>query len=88
MRLIYALLMLAVFASSGAYLLYIIVIREIGITRANIFTNLIPLITAVLSYYILNEVFELKKVLGIIVVLAGVFISQIYYKSGNNNKET
>jgi len=76
--LIYSMLMLSVFASSGAYLLYIPVIRELGINRANIFTNLIPVITAVLSYFILTETFDFTKIAGMFIVILGVSISQIY----------
>ncbi len=76
--LIYAMLMLSVFASSGAYLLYIPVIKELGINRANIFTNLIPVMTAVLSYFILTETFDLAKIVGMIIVILGISISQIY----------
>lgn len=76
--LIVSLLMLAVFASSGAYLLFILVVRELGINKANIFTNFIPVFTAVLSYFILSETFNINKIAGISLVVAGVTVSQVY----------
>jgi drug/metabolite transporter (DMT)-like permease len=75
-ELVGALLQLAVFASTFAYLLYIIALRNFGLTRANIFTNLIPIFTAFASWIILGEVLTLAKIAGIIVVICGVIVSQ------------
>jgi drug/metabolite transporter (DMT)-like permease len=71
-------LMLAVFASSGAYMLYIPVVRELGVNKANMYTNLIPVFTAILSFFILSETFNFNKIIGIVIVVAGVSLSQIY----------
>jgi drug/metabolite transporter (DMT)-like permease len=76
--LIFSMLMLAVFASSGAYLLYIPVVRDLGINKANMFTNLIPVFTAILSFFILSETFNFNKIIGIVIVVAGVSLSQLY----------
>lgn len=75
-ELLAALIQLAVFASTFAYLLYIIALRNFGLTRANIFTNLIPIFTAVASWMILGEMLTLAKIIGIIVVICGVVVSQ------------
>jgi drug/metabolite transporter (DMT)-like permease len=75
-ELLAALIQLAVFASTFAYLLYIIALRNFGLTRANIFTNLIPIFTAVASWMILGEMLTLAKIIGIIVVICGVIVSQ------------
>jgi drug/metabolite transporter (DMT)-like permease len=80
LELIYSLLMLAVFASSAAFILYIPVIRELGVIKANIFTNFIPVFTAITSYFVLSEAFDMGKILGMTVVIAGVVVSQIYKK--------
>lgn len=80
-ELIFAMLMLAVFASSGAYLLYIPVVRELGINKANIFTNFIPVFTAVTSFFVLSEAFDYNKIIGMAVVIAGVIISQLHIKA-------
>lgn len=75
-ELVSALLQLAVFASTFAYMLYIIALREFGVTRANIFTNLIPIFTAIASWIILGELLTAAKVAGIIIVISGVIVSQ------------
>ncbi len=45
--------------------------------RTNVFINLIPVFTAVLSYVILKESFGLVKIAGIVVVIAGIIFSQV-----------
>lgn len=72
-----SLIQLAVFASSLAFICYIHVVSKIGVSRANIFTNLIPIITAIFSYFLLDEKFYFAKILGMIIVISGVFLSQI-----------
>jgi drug/metabolite transporter (DMT)-like permease len=70
-------LKLAIFASTLAFILITYVIKKIGLINANIFANLIPVFTAVIAYFILKESFDLKKIIGILVVICGLFISQI-----------
>jgi drug/metabolite transporter (DMT)-like permease len=76
-ELIGALLTLAVFASVLAFLLYIPVIQRIGIAKANVFANLIPVMTAVFSYFVLAESFTVQKLVGMALVIGGLFLSEI-----------
>jgi len=76
-ELISSLLLLALFASSLAFVFFTISSREIGISKTNLFTNLIPVFTAIFSFFILGELFEMRKVLGMFVVIAGVLMSQL-----------
>lgn len=75
-RLITALLLLAFFASSLAFVFYTITTRHLGISRANIFSNLIPVFTALFSFFLMGEQFDFQKLAGIILVLFGVALSQ------------
>jgi len=75
-ELVSALLQLSIFASIFAYMLYISVLREFGVTRANVFTNLIPIFTAIASWIILGEVLTIPKISGMIIVIFGVIVSQ------------
>ncbi len=68
---------LAVFCSTIAFILMIYVIKKIGLINANIFANLIPIFTAVIAYFVLKESFEIQKIIGILIVICGLFISQI-----------
>lgn len=67
---------LALFASALAFIFYAKAIKEIGITRANVFTNTIPVFTAFFSYLIIKEDMSLQKITGICLVIAGVILSQ------------
>lgn len=72
-----SLLALAVFCSSLAYVFFTIATREMGVNKTNIFSNLIPVFTGVFSYFILGELFTFQKILGMSVVIFGLYLSQI-----------
>ena len=76
-RLVGSLLQLSVFASSLAFICWVYVIKHLGVSKSSIFTNLIPIITAVFSFIILNEIITINKIFGIIIVLSGVSLSQV-----------
>ena len=67
---------LAVFASSLAFMFFTYGIKHLGITRANILANLIPIFTAVFSFFILDERFTWFNILGIFLVVSGVVLAQ------------
>jgi drug/metabolite transporter (DMT)-like permease len=74
------LLFLGIFPSSISFIFFTTAIREIGITRANVFTNFIPVFTAIFSFIIWGETFTGTKMLGIPVVLAGLMLAQLTLK--------
>jgi len=76
-ELVYALLQLSIFASTLAFLLFIPVVRDLGITRANIFANFIPVFTAIFSYLILSEILTFNKIIGMAIVITGVLLTQL-----------
>jgi len=71
-----SLIMLSVFASVVAFVLFAWAVRQVGVARTNVFVNLIPVFTAILSWLILNEMITLLKWFGIFVVVFGLFVSQ------------
>lgn len=71
-----ALFMLSVFASVIAFVLFAGAVRKVGVTRTNVFVNLIPVFTAILSWVILDEILTLSKWIGIVIVVIGLFVSQ------------
>jgi drug/metabolite transporter (DMT)-like permease len=75
-ELISAMLQLAVFASTLAYVFYIIAIKGMGMIKANVFTNLIPVFTGIFSFFILGETFTVFKIAGMLLVMLGVLVSQ------------
>jgi drug/metabolite transporter (DMT)-like permease len=68
---------LAVFASCGAFILFGYSVRNMGVTRANVFTNFIPLMTAIFSFFLIGDKLTVQNITGMIIVVAGVFMSQI-----------
>ena len=73
-------LILSIFCSTIAFILYIDSMRKMGLARTNIFVNLIPVMTVVIAYFVLKEDITLPKVLGIVIVIMGIFLVQ--YKRG------
>lgn len=71
-----ALIMLSVFASVVAFVLFAGAVRQVGVARTNVFVNLIPVFTAIFSWIILDEILTGLKWLGILIVVLGLFISQ------------
>ena len=72
-----AIVLLAIFSSTLAFVFFTQSIRRIGITRSNSFINLIPVFVAVLSFFILNDELNVQKIIGILVVVLGLFMAQI-----------
>jgi drug/metabolite transporter (DMT)-like permease len=72
-----AVIQLAVFASCGAFILFGYAIKSIGITRANLFSNLIPILTALFAYFTIGESITIEKYIGIFIMMTGLYLSQI-----------
>jgi len=68
---------LAVFGSTLAFILKTYVIKKIGLINSNIFSNMIPVFTAIIAYFVLHEILGIQKLIGIVVVVSGLLISQI-----------
>lgn len=67
---------LSLFGSVAAFILFTEVVKGMGPNIANMFTNLIPVFTAVFAFFLLGEVITTIKIIGIITVIVGLFISQ------------
>ncbi len=76
-----AILLLAVFASTIAFVLYTHGVRLIGVTRSSAFVNLIPVLTAIFAWTLLDEVIGWQKIIGILIVISGLFASQYKRKT-------
>ena len=67
---------LGVFCSAIAYALWAFAFSKLGATRANVYSNLIPVFTAIFSYFIIHEEITVQKVVGIVLVVGGLVLSQ------------
>lgn len=82
-----AIVFLAVFSSTLAFVFFTQSIRRLGVTRSNTFINLIPVFVAILSFFILNDSLELQQISGIIIVVTGLFLAQVKRKKKKENLE-
>ncbi|SMO68954.1 Permease of the drug/metabolite transporter (DMT) superfamily [Saccharicrinis carchari] len=77
-----AVFQLAVFASSLAFIFFTKAIKFLGVAKTNMFTNLIPVFTALFAWWIIGDAIDTQKAMGIATVVMGLFVSQI--KKRNN----
>ena len=68
---------LGVFCSAIAYTLWAYCFSKLGASRANVYSNLIPVFTAIFSYFIIHESLTANKIIGILVVVVGLVLSQM-----------
>ena len=80
------LLLLAILASSISYVFYTYSVSKLGVSRSNVYTNIIPIFTAGFSYFLIHEEITLLKAIGIAIVILGLVLSQL--KSKDEEKST
>ena len=68
---------LSIFASCGAFILFAYSVSHMGITKANVFSNCIPVFTALFSFILLGEKLTAQNILGMTIVIVGLFMSQM-----------
>lgn len=69
---------LSIFASCGAFILFAWSVRNMGITRANVFSNCIPIFTALFSFILMGDMLTFQNILGMAIVIAGLFMSEMH----------
>ena len=72
-------ILLGVFSSSLAFFFFTIFIRRKGINMANIFSYLVPVVTVIVAYFVLNEPITTLRLIAIFIVIVGLFNSQYYH---------
>ena len=75
-----SLVMLGVLASCIAYVLFAFVIKQIGISKGNIYANLIPVFATLAAYFVLNEKFTTLQMGGMCIIILGVSLSVVERK--------
>lgn len=68
---------LSIFASCGAFILFAYSVSHMGITKANVFSNSIPVFTALFSFILLGDKLTAQNILGMAIVIVGLFMSQM-----------
>jgi drug/metabolite transporter (DMT)-like permease len=72
-----AVVYLTIFATIGAFLCYNFALTRISATRASLFINMIPVVTAIGAWLLLNETLTLIQAFGGLLVLLSVFIASL-----------
>ena len=71
----YTLIFLALFPSIGSYYCWAGAVSIIGANRAGIFLSLIPLFSTILAIAIFNEQFQFFHLIGAVLIILGLFLS-------------
>lgn len=74
-------LLLSILASSVAFVFFAHSVKLLGISKANIYSNLIPVFTAFFSWMLLSESITSRKIIGMALVIGGVYLSERTRKS-------
>lgn len=77
----WAIMQLGFFASTLAFLFFLYALRRLSINNVNVFTNVIPIFTLIISWLLLKDIIMFHQIIGIIVVILGVAVSQFRRKS-------
>ena len=74
-NLVYTLIFLAIFPSIGSYYCWAGAVSIIGANRAGISLSLIPLFSSIMAIIIYNEKFQFFHLIGSILIILGLFLS-------------
>ena len=75
---------LAAFASCAAFILFAYAVKKLGVIKANVFINCIPIFTALMAFIILQDKLTIQNLLGMLIVITGLFMSQINGRQKEN----
>lgn len=68
--------LLAIIASNTAFILYTYSFKFLRISQIGLFTNLIPIFTIIISFFVFEEKLSYIKYLGIALVIIGLYIAE------------
>ena len=71
---------LGVLCSAVAYSLWAFAFSRLGASRANVYSNLIPVFTGIFSFILGLEALSSNKILGIVLVVVGLIFAQLKKK--------
>jgi len=74
---LYPLIALAILASSLAFMFFTYGVKMLGLIKANTISNTIPVFTAIFAYILIDEKLTIINILGIIIVITGLLLSQL-----------
>ncbi len=78
---IISIIVLGIFCSTLAFWFYSYALRHMAISRATVFTNTVPLFAIIIAVFTINESVDAKKLIGMLIVISGVVISQLKFRN-------
>ncbi len=75
---------LGIFCSAIAYYLYIYAMDYLGVSTTSLFLNLLPVVTVIASYFILDERINFYQIIGGALVIFSVYFANT---KGRNKEE-
>ncbi|MDR0420949.1 MAG: DMT family transporter [Prevotellaceae bacterium] len=72
-----SLVQISVFASVIAFVFYSNAVKVLGIIKSGVFCYLIPVLTALFAFFVVDEQLKIGQWVGMAAVISGLFISQI-----------
>lgn len=78
---IFNLLFVGIATSALAYLCYIEGMKVIGIQLSSLYINFIPVVTAIVSFFVFHESLTMKQIIGIVIVVSAMLLINLveYY---------
>jgi len=76
-----SIVLLSVFASVLAFIFYSNSVKSLGVTKAGVFCYIIPMLTALIAFFLVGERLSLIQWLGMSIVIFGLFVSQTAKKT-------
>jgi drug/metabolite transporter (DMT)-like permease len=76
-----AIIQLSVFASVIAFIFFSRSVKVLGVTKTGVFCYVIPVLTALFAFFMVGERLSVIQWLGMIIVILGLFVSQIVKKN-------
>ncbi|MDR2839742.1 MAG: DMT family transporter [Paludibacter sp.] len=81
---------LSLFASVAAFIMYSHSVKVLGVSKAGVFCYLIPVLTALFAFFVVDEQLTIFQWFGMAIVILGLLVSQIAGKKINfyNNRKS
>jgi len=71
---IFNVLYLGVFCSAIGYITYVYSMEHLGVSTSSLYLNILPLVTVIASYFILDEKISLPQIIGGLLIVLSVYI--------------
>jgi drug/metabolite transporter (DMT)-like permease len=68
-----------------SYFLYIMAIKELGVTVTNVFNNLVPVVTLCINVVFYGYVLERNGLIGTAIIIISVIVLNIFDRNGENS---